>query len=71
MKHICICEVPVLKIWVEWITFPYPLLPGPLWPGGVIRVWVPSKGQIDLVKIIRIHLDCVQTKNLKNNFAKM
>ena len=25
-----------------------PLLPGPLWPGMVVPIWVPSKGQIDL-----------------------
>ena len=33
-----------------WITASLPLLPGPLWPGVVVRIWVPFKGQIDLFK---------------------
>ena len=41
-------EIPVLEFLGMLSTPSLPLLPGSLWPGVVIPVWVPSIGQIEL-----------------------
>ena len=47
---------PIARIWAMWSTALQPLLPGPLWPGLVVPIRFPSKGQIevlnDLLRII-------------------
>ena len=42
-------EAPVLEPWGMWNTYSLPLFLGPLWPGVVVPVRVPSMGQIELV----------------------
>ena len=41
-------EAPVLGLWRMWSTNLLPLFPGPLYPGVIITVKVPAKGQIKL-----------------------
>ena len=39
---------PVLELWRMWSTLSLQLHPGPLWPRGVVPVWVQSVGQIGI-----------------------
>ena len=45
-----------LEIWWIWSTPSLPLLSGPLWPGMVVPVRVPSMGQIEKFNYIWNHL---------------
>ena len=48
-------EAPVLELCLMWSNPYLPLLPGPLWPGKVVLVRVPSIGQAELVSCIWHH----------------
>ena len=69
-----------------WCTPSLPLLPGPLWPGGVVLVRVPTMSQIDLYKKIYITVqinillnindylkpyDCVQNISIWLEYLKL
>ena len=49
-------EAPVLELKGMWSILSFPLLPGPLWPGVVVLVRVPSMSLKELFY-------CVQTNN--------
>ena len=64
-------EIPVQEIWEEWSCPSLPLLLGPLRPGVVVPVRVPSMDQIDLFKNYSYSIGpCVDKSLLRNNSTK-